>query len=174
VPGRRPRALSVTPLLREDLVLLLPAGHPLAAAGEVRLDELADATWVTTRQGTDGATCLQRLCAEAGFEPRVSYRSNDYDVIRGFVRSGLGIALVPVLGHAPGPGVVPARLGGNGAHRHVGLLARADGRNPAVNGVIAALDRSARGLHDPTAGLVHEAGAAALVPVRPVAVPDAS
>ncbi|MGY1683275.1 LysR family transcriptional regulator [Geodermatophilus sp. SYSU D01176] len=174
VPGRRPRALSMTPLLREDLVLLLPAGHPLAGAGEARLAELADATWVTTRQGTDGATCLHRLCAEAGFEPRVSYRSNDYDVIRGFVRSGLGIALVPVLGHAPGPGVVAARLAGCGAHRHVGVLTRAEARNPAVDGVVAALDRSARGLHDPAAGLVSPAGAAAVDPIRAVAVPDAS
>jgi DNA-binding transcriptional LysR family regulator len=113
--------LSVTPLLCEDLVLLMPTGHPPAAAGEARLEELADATWVTTRQGTDGAACLQRLCAGAGFEPRVSYRSNHYDVVRGFVRSGLGIALVPVLGHVPDPGVIGARLGGRGAQRHVGV-----------------------------------------------------
>ncbi len=172
VPGRPPRALSVTPLLCEDLVLLMPTGHPLAAAGEARLEELADAPWVTTRQGTDGATCLQRLCAGAGFEPRVSYRSNDYDVVRGLVRSGLGIALVPVLGHVPDPGVVAARLGGRGAQRHVGVLTRADGRNPAVEGVVAALDRSARGLHDPAAGLVHAPTGATTDRVRAAAVRD--
>ncbi len=170
VPGRRPSALSVTPLLREDLVLLLPSGHPLSGVEEIRLEQLQDAVWVTTRHGTEGAACLQRLCAEAGFEPRVSYRSNDYAVVRGFVRSGLGVALVPVLGHGPGPGVVAARLARTGAHRHVGLLTRADARNPAVDGVITALIRSARGLHDPAAGLVHEAMAAATDRVPAVAV----
>jgi DNA-binding transcriptional LysR family regulator len=162
----------VTPLLREDLVLLLPSGHPSSGGGELRLEQLRDAVWVTTRHGTAGATCLQRLCAEMGFEPIVSYRSNDYAVIRGFVRSGLGIALVPALGHAPDAGVVTARLAGTAAHRHVGVLTRADARNPAVDGVIAALDRSARGLHDPAAGTVHEPTAAALDRVRAVAVRD--
>ena len=170
VPGRRPRALSVTPLLREDLVLLLPSGHPLSEVEEIRLEQLQEAVWVTTRHGTEGAACLQRLGAAAGFEPRVSYRSNDYAVVRGFVRSGLGIALVPVLGHAPGPGVVTARLAGTRAHRHVGLLTRADARNPAVDGVIAALNRSARALHDPAEGLVHEAMAATTDRVPAVAV----
>ena len=51
------------------------------------------------------------MCADADFVPRVSYRSNDYDVIRGFVRA-LGIALVPVMGHVEDPGVVTARVAG--------------------------------------------------------------
>ena len=156
VPVRRSRALSVTPLLREDLVLVLPCGHRLAEAEEVGLEELAEAVWVTTRQGTEGATCLERVCAEAGFEPRVSYRSIDYDVIRGFVRSGLGIALVPVLGHLPDPGVVTTRLAGLSVHRHVGVLTRAAVRNPAVEGVVAALT-AAVALHDPEPGWLHEA-----------------
>jgi DNA-binding transcriptional LysR family regulator len=158
VPARRPRALALTPLLREDLVLMLPADHPLTAEEEVAIEQLADAVWVATRQGTEGATCLQRMCADAGFEPRISYRSNDYDVIHGFVRSGLGIALVPVLGHVPDPGVVTVRPAGMGAQRSVGVLTRQDARNPAVHGVIAALADAARALHQPKRGLVHEPG----------------
>ncbi|HEX2075069.1 MAG TPA: LysR family transcriptional regulator [Geodermatophilus sp.] len=156
VPARQPRALTVTPLLREDLVLMLPADHLLAAAEEVPLEQLADAVWVTTRQGTEGATCLQRMCADAGFEPRITYRSNDYDVIRGFVRSGLGTALVPALGHVPDPGVVTLRPAGVRGHRYVGVLTHEGIRNPAVDGVIAALTASARALHEPERGLVHE------------------
>jgi DNA-binding transcriptional LysR family regulator len=157
VPVRRPRALTVTPLLREDLVLILPSGHPLAEAAEVRLTELEDAVWVTTRQGSVGATCLQRICAEAGFEPRVSFRSNDYDVIRGFVRSGLGVALLPALGHVADPGVVTSRLAGSAAYRHVELLARPAIRNPAVEGVVAALAAAVGALHDSQRELLQEA-----------------
>ena len=156
VPARRPRTLTVTPLLREDLLLLLAADHPAAAAAEAPIEQFADAVWVTTRQGTEGATCLHRMCADAGFEPRITYRSNDYDVIRSFVRSGLGIALVPVLGHVPDPGVVTVRPAGRRAHRYVGVLTREDVRNPAVPGVIAALADSARALHEPGRGLVHD------------------
>ena len=157
VHARRPRALTVTALLREDLVLILPAGHPPAAAAEVRLGDLEDAVWVSTLQGSVGATCLQRICAEAGFEPRVSYRSNDYDVVRGFVRSGLGVALVPALGHVADPGVVTPRLAGVAACRQVEVLARPAVRNPAVDGVVAALSAAAGALHDPARGLLHEA-----------------
>jgi DNA-binding transcriptional LysR family regulator len=156
VPVRRPRALTLTPLLREDLVLLLPPGHPLAATGEVRLGDLADAPWVAPRQGTAGATCLQRVCAEAGFEPRVGYRSNDYDVVRGFVRSGLGVALVPVLGSVPDPGVATGRLAGVDVHRHVGVLTRPAIGNPAVAGVVAALTAAAADRHDPGRGVCLE------------------
>jgi DNA-binding transcriptional LysR family regulator len=171
VPARRPRGLAVTPLLREDLVLVLPADHPSAAAGEApALEQFADAVWVTTREGTGGATCLQRACADAGFEPRISYRSNDYDVIRGFVRSGLGIAFVPVLGNVPHPGVVTIRPAGLRAHRYVGVFTREDVRNPAVHGVIAALVDSARARHQPERGLVHEPGGRRTPPrpLRPV------
>jgi DNA-binding transcriptional LysR family regulator len=156
VPGRRPRGLTVTPLLREDLVLMLPADHPLGTVGEIPLEQLAEAVWVTSRQGSEGATCLQRMCADAGFQPRITYRSNDYDVIRGFVRSGLGIALVPVLGLVRDPGVITVHPAGMRAHRYVGVLTREDVRNPAVHGVIAALVDSARAQHEPGRGLVHE------------------
>jgi len=91
-----------------------------------------------------------------GFEPTVSYRSNDYDVIRGFVRSGLGIALVPVMGHVEDPGVVTARVSGAPVHRHVEILTRTEVGNPAVSGVVAALRISAAAVHDREHLLVHQ------------------
>jgi DNA-binding transcriptional LysR family regulator len=174
VPVRGTRALTITPLLREDLVLMLPSGHPLAEAEEVRLGDLADTVWVTTRQGSVGATCLQRICAEAGFEPRVSFRSNDYDVIRGFVRAGLGVALVPVLGHVADPGVVTSRLAGVRVQRHVGVLTPTAIRNPAVEGVLAALITAAGALHGPEGQLAHEheARRGRRVPTGPGRPPD--
>jgi len=86
----------------------------------------------------------------------VSYRSNDYDVIRGFVRSGLGIALVPVMGHVEDPGVVTARVSGALVHRHVEILTRTEVGNPAVSGVVAALRISAAAVHDREHLLVHQ------------------
>jgi DNA-binding transcriptional LysR family regulator len=156
VPVRYPCGLTVVPLLREELVLLLPVGHPSARWESVALEALEDAVWVTTREGTEGATCLRRMCADAGFAPKVSHRSNDYDVIRGFVRSGLGIALVPVMGHVEDPGVVTARVSGAPVHRHVGILTRTEVGNPAVSGVVAALRNAAAAIHDREHRLVHQ------------------
>ena len=174
VPVRYPCGLTVVPLLREDLVLLLPVGHPSAGSESVALDALEDAIWVTTREGTEGATSLRRMCADAGFAPKVSHRSNDYDVIRGFVRAGLGVALVPVLGHVADPGVVTSRLAGVRVQRHVGVLTPTAIRNPAVEGVLAALITAAGALHGPEGQLAHEheARRGRRVPTGPGRPPD--
>jgi DNA-binding transcriptional LysR family regulator len=162
VPTRRPTNLMATPLLREDVLLLLPAGHQWpqqesdSSPATVSLADLRDATWVATRKGTDGATCLERICAEAGFQPQVAFRSNDYAVIRGLVRSGLGIALVPRLGCAPTPGVVTAGLADVVVQRHVEVLSRSEVHNPAVSGVVRALVQVVASLHAPEDGLYAE------------------
>jgi len=124
VPSRWPRSLGVVELLEEDLVLLLPEGHRLAESedGRVELAELRDLPWISARQGTAGARCMERLCAMRDFEPRVTIRSNDYDVVRGFVRARLGVALVPALSHVESPGVTAMRLDVPEVRRHVALL----------------------------------------------------
>ncbi|WP_043844066.1 LysR family transcriptional regulator [Amycolatopsis taiwanensis] len=146
VPRRWPSGLQATPLLHEELVLLLPRDHRLAGAGTVELAELADETWVATREGTAAVLCVSRLCAAAGFEPRIDYRSNDYAVIRGFVRAGLGIALVPALGYRETESVVAVRLAGSDARRHITALHRATAVNPVVADAVTALRDAARAL----------------------------
>ncbi|HET7304797.1 MAG TPA: LysR family transcriptional regulator [Segeticoccus sp.] len=143
VPRSWPRGLGVEPLLREDLVLLLPSDHPRAAGEPPRLAELGDERWISPREATAGAVCLRRLCAGAGFQPRVAVRSNDYDVVSAFVRAGLGIALVPALSHDPREGVVAARVADVTAHRHVAAVHRSLRHNPAVAGALDALRSSA-------------------------------
>ena len=38
------------------------------------------------------------LCREAGFEPNVSFESEDVHTIRGLVAAGLGVAVIPASG----------------------------------------------------------------------------
>ena len=38
-----------------------------------------------------------QLARDAGFEPRISFHSEDYNVIKGFVAAGLGVAVLPEL-----------------------------------------------------------------------------
>jgi DNA-binding transcriptional LysR family regulator len=157
VPRAWPRDLKETRLLAEELLLLLPERHPLAAAGAVALGDLADETWVAAREGTAGVSCLRRLCAQAGYDPQLDYRSNDYSVIRGFVRSGLGVALVPALAHQAGEGVVATRLDGIEARRHVLAVHRPATANPAVTGAVDVLRQAAARLAEDLPGISAEA-----------------
>ena len=80
VPRRAEESLQATPLLREPLLVALPAGHPRAGPG-VRLRDLAaERRWIVPPAGL---TCRQevvRMCAAAGFEPNVASEAYGYDV----------------------------------------------------------------------------------------------
>ena len=142
VPQTWPKALKAEPLLHEDLVLLLPPGHRFAGS-EITLADLGKETWVATGERTSCARSLRRACAAAGFEPDVHYRSDDYDVIRRFVSSGLGVALVPALGHVIGSiataDIATATVADLSVRRHVVALHAPSTVNPAVKGAVAAL-----------------------------------
>ncbi|WP_167735506.1 LysR family transcriptional regulator [Rhodococcus sp. 1R11] len=138
IPQSVPKGFRTTTLLREQLVLLLPANH-FMAGHPVALTDLQDETWIATREGTPGAATLLRLCGSAGYVPQIDCRSNDYAVIRGFVRSGLGVALVPALGYKADDGIHHTLIENLDSHRTVMAMYRASRANPAIAGAVRAL-----------------------------------
>ena len=108
------------------------------------LTDFADASWISTREGTAGTLALERACAAAGFAPRIRYRSNDYDVVRSFVRAGLGVAAVPRLAYLGRIGLRDIDVTGLHLRRHVEALTMADRHSPAVTGMVDALRASAQ------------------------------
>ncbi|MBD3003560.1 hypothetical protein IEJ02_05355 [Streptomyces sp. 5-10] len=80
---------------------------------------LSRARWITSREDTAGALSLARLCAAAGFEAAVAFRSNNYGVVRELVSAGLGVAIVPGLGHSPGGSAKATRPAQRSAYRRV-------------------------------------------------------
>jgi DNA-binding transcriptional LysR family regulator len=94
---RLPDGLVTTPLLDDPLHVALPAGHPLADRPALALGDLRDEAWVQTSEPSAVARHVVRLCHAAGFDPVVSFESDDYAVIQGLVAAGVGVALVPEL-----------------------------------------------------------------------------
>jgi len=141
-----------TPLLTEPVRLLVPdgphhtEGMDTAPRGPVPLTDFADASWISTREGTAGALALERACAAAGFAPRIRYRSNDYDVVRSFVRAGLGVAAVPRLAYLGRVGLRDIDVTALHLRRHVEALTMADRHHPAVTGMINALRATAQAI----------------------------
>lgn len=158
VPQRWSKSLPKRVLFDEDLVLLLPEGHPLIRSPGLRLHDLAAEKWISTREGTAGATCLTRMCAAQGFAPTVVVRSNDYDTIHGLVRSGLGIALVPALSHVESEGVCSTQSLELPVRRHVFVQHRTSKVNPVVTSALAAIESATGVLIQSQAG-VHLPGA---------------
>lgn len=89
--------LEVTPLIDDDVRLVVPKDHPLATgrAKAADLSTLADETWIAGCPRCRGH--LLEVCSEAGFAPAVAYETEDYVAVMGLIAEGLGIALVPDL-----------------------------------------------------------------------------
>jgi DNA-binding transcriptional LysR family regulator len=89
--------MTRTPLLEDPLFLALPREHPLARKAKVRLEELQRDAWVQTSSMSPCARHVVRCCHAAGFEPSVSFESDDYQTVQGLVAAGVGVALIPEL-----------------------------------------------------------------------------
>jgi DNA-binding transcriptional LysR family regulator len=91
-------------LFEDPLHLALPVDHPLASREKApRLEDLREESWVQTSASSPCARHVVRSCIAAGFEPRVSFESDDYQTVQGLVAAGVGVALIPQLA-LPGPG----------------------------------------------------------------------
>jgi DNA-binding transcriptional LysR family regulator len=85
-------------LLEDPLHLALPTEHPLAKRRTApRLTDLRDESWVQTSATSPCARHVVRSCHAAGFEPRVSFESDDYVTVQGLVAAGVGVGLIPQL-----------------------------------------------------------------------------
>jgi LysR family transcriptional activator of glutamate synthase operon len=125
--ARRPRNPEVrwVHLFAQPLLLVVPADHALAGRKQAALAEVAEDPFVMLRPSWALRTLTDELCATSGFTPRVAFEGDDLSVVRGFVRAGLGVAVVPSdeqrTSSTSLPGESLIRLTDSGAHRDVGL-----------------------------------------------------
>jgi DNA-binding transcriptional LysR family regulator len=89
--------MTRTELLADPLYLALPHAHPLAGKERLRLADLAGEAWVQTSRSSPCARHVVRSCHAAGFEPNVTFESDDYQTVQGLVAAGVGVALIPEL-----------------------------------------------------------------------------
>jgi len=139
--------LDVQPLLEEHFRVMLPRGHPLAAAGgPVPLAALRDEPWAVGRAGTHYAELAIRACrALGGFEPDVRHRSTDLLILLALVAAGQAVTLLPDLVRAGRePNVVARDVAEAPLTRTVfSAIRRGSVRRPALRALRAALTDAA-------------------------------
>jgi DNA-binding transcriptional LysR family regulator len=133
-------------LVDDPMYLALPRGHPVARKPRVRLEDMADETWI---QEADPSSPCGRLhsaaCIAAGFEPKIGFQSDDYNVVQGLVAAGVGVSLVPSLALTNlREDIVVRSLGGRAPCRHI-AAATLGGRyrSPATQAMLDILDEVA-------------------------------
>jgi DNA-binding transcriptional LysR family regulator len=89
--------MTLVQLLEDPMYLALPRSHPLAGKQSLRLQDLGREAWIQTSSSSPCARHVVRCCHAAGFEPSVTFESDDYQTVQGLVAAGVGVALIPEL-----------------------------------------------------------------------------
>ncbi|HSD79493.1 MAG TPA: LysR family transcriptional regulator [Solirubrobacteraceae bacterium] len=138
-----PAAIEAVELAEDELLVALPAGHPLAFAADLGLDDLRDEVWI---EGAH-ASCRRPLvlaAAGCGFEPDIRFGSEQWLGKQGLVAAGVGICLIPGLAIATvRDDVVLRRLARGAPSRRVLALLSRGYRAPAAEPFVELLRREA-------------------------------
>lgn len=140
--GASARGLSVRTVGLDDMLAVLPAGHP-AVADEVDVAALAGEDWIAGCPRCRGH--LLELCARAGFDPHIAFETDNFVAVEGLVAQGIGVATLPRMAVAafprlPGIEVRPLPAGERRT-LHV-VTAHGAEKVPAVRVVLQALRRA--------------------------------
>jgi DNA-binding transcriptional LysR family regulator len=129
-----------TPLVVDPLDVILPIGHPRAAAADLGLADLAEEEWIVPPAGLCRDIAL-RECATAGFTPRTAHTADSYVSVFALVRAGHGVALAPrMCGAADAPGLTVRVPRAQQPARQVSVFLRQTAhRVPHLRAVVEAL-----------------------------------
>lgn len=100
------------PFCDEPLDALLPADHPLAEDGSVRLEQLSETPFLLYQRSFVLNDRLLQACQQLGFAPKEGGRSGQSDFLVALVAAGQGVVLLPsvVARGLVRPGVVRLKL----------------------------------------------------------------
>jgi LysR family cys regulon transcriptional activator len=86
--------LVTLPCYEWQHMLVLPQAHPLARKERITLEDLAAEPLVTYHPSFTGRTRIDMAFAQRKLQPRIALEAIDSDVIKTYVRLGLGIGIV--------------------------------------------------------------------------------
>ncbi|MCG8414283.1 MAG: HTH-type transcriptional regulator CysB, partial [Pseudomonadales bacterium] len=93
--------LVMMPCYRWNRAVIVPKSHVLADEKDLTLSNLASFPLVTYTFGFTGRSKLDEAFKAQGLNPRVVFTAADADVIKTYVRLGLGVGIVAKMAHDP-------------------------------------------------------------------------
>ena len=88
--------IAILASVAEPIMLAVPRGHELADAESVRLNDLAGLALALPDLDFGVRRIFDRACARAGLAPTPVLTSNVFETLRDFVRTGAGVAILPM------------------------------------------------------------------------------
>ena len=94
-------SLNAIPCYRWNRSLIALKEHPVFAGKPLSLESICSYPLITYTFGFTGASHMQNTFARAGLQPDVALTAADTDVIKTYVREGLGIGLIASMAYSP-------------------------------------------------------------------------
>lgn len=133
------------PVLQEELLLVTAAKHPLSKKRKVGPQDLADQPFVMFESGSNTRRVVDEFFATSRIEPRIVMETENVEIIKALVRSGLGITIVSyqsVARDVASGHLYCARIEGKPLIRETGWVYPKMSRTPrAVEEVVRAFDK---------------------------------
>ncbi len=105
------------------MVVAFADDHRLARSTRpVALAALAEEAWVVIRGGSAAREQFDRITDEAGFQPKIRFETESYDVAQALVATGYGVALVSRMARRTDLGLAHRSLQHRSAHRTIHTL----------------------------------------------------
>lgn len=89
--------LIMMPCYRWNRSVVVPKDHPLTQVSKLTLEDLAEQPIVTYVFGFTGRSKLDEAFVQQGLEPKVVFTAVDSDVIKTYVRLGLGVGIIATM-----------------------------------------------------------------------------
>lgn len=92
--------LVLLPCYEWDRILLAPRDHPLTKiTGKITLQDLVHFPLVTYVFSSDGESSFESAFSREGLTPDVVFTARDADVIKTYVRMGMGVGVIASMAH---------------------------------------------------------------------------
>ena len=128
MPAADDRLESVV-LAEERLCLVVASDHRFANRASVDLRQAATEMFVALTPEQGLRQVFDTLCERAGFAPQLAFEGDEHETLRGLVRAGLGVAVLPRATYQD-PTLAEITLRDPAARRHVGAVWQKDRRLP--------------------------------------------
>ncbi|PWK50028.1 LysR substrate-binding domain-containing protein [Pleionea mediterranea] len=89
------------PCYHWDRAILMPQDHPLAKLDDIELSDLAQYPIITYVFSQNGKSSFRDAFAKEGLTPNIAITARDADVIKTYVRKGLGIGIAASMAYDP-------------------------------------------------------------------------
>jgi DNA-binding transcriptional LysR family regulator len=152
--------LVTLPVLREELLLVTMPTHPLARRKRVAAQDLAGEPFVLFEPGSGTRRVIDRFFLSENIEPRIVMDTENVEIIKAMVKTGLGIGIVPYMAIARevrGRQFFCARIEGHELIRETGWVYLRASRMPRMIDELLAAFEDVRGrlpLTAPRAGRI--------------------